>query len=171
MTMARVFKLGDHINTDQIIPGRYYVTTDAAELGRHCLCELCPDPAADISQEKIIIAGENFGCGSSREHAPIALKAAGVRCVVAKSFARIFFRNAINIGLPILISGEAYGIFEDGDDAEVDTARGLVTGAAGKKMARCSPLPPFARRIVQEGGIVNLLKTGSFEKLMEGEGR
>lgn len=169
--MARVFKLGDHINTDQIIPGRYNVTTDAAELGRHCFCELRPDLAADVSQEKLIIAGENFGCGSSREHAPIALKAAGVRCVVAKSFARIFFRNAINIGLPILISGEAYGVFEDGDDAEADTAAGVVTGATGAKRARCSPLPPFVGRIVQEGGIVNLLRKGSFESLMEGGGR
>lgn len=168
MTMAHVFKLGDHINTDQIIPGRYNVTTDAAELGKHCLCELRPDLAADISQEKVIIAGENFGCGSSREHAPIALKAAGVKCVVAKSFARIFFRNAINIGLPILISREAYDIFEDGDDADADTEAGVVTGTAGGKRAGCSPLPPLVRRIVQEGGIVNFLRTGSFDDLMEG---
>lgn len=163
--MGRVFKLGDNINTDQIIPGRHNITTDPAYLGEHCLCELRPDFQREVSQGDIIVAGENFGCGSSREHAPIALKAAGIRCVVAKSFARIFYRNAINIGLPVLVSQEAHGGFGDDETGEVDLESGIIRNISRGKGFRSTPLAASARRIVEAGGIIPFLKKHSLGEL------
>ncbi|HKD77455.1 MAG TPA: 3-isopropylmalate dehydratase, partial [Ktedonobacterales bacterium] len=123
--MARVWRLGDNVNTDQIIPGRYNVTTDRAQLAKYCLCEHRPDFAANVAPGDIVVAGRNFGCGSSREHAAVALKATGIAAVVAVSFARIFYRNAINIGLPVLSAPAAVAL-EDGEQVEIDTAAGTI---------------------------------------------
>ena len=124
--MSRVWRLGDNVNTDQIIPGRYNVTTDRAHLARYCLCEHRPDFASGVHLGDVLVAGRNFGCGSSREHAAVALKATGLTAVIAGSFARIFYRNAINIGLPVLIAPEAAAAFQDDDEISVDIASGAI---------------------------------------------
>ncbi len=156
--MARIWRLGDNVNTDQIIPGRYNVTTDRAQLARYCLCEHRPDFAAGVTAGDVLVAGRNFGCGSSREHAPVALKAAGLTAVVAQSFARIFYRNAINIGLPVLICPEAAAL-EDGAPVAVDLERGVITDLAQQREYQAEPLPEFVRRIVAAGGIVPLIRS------------
>ena len=156
--MPRVWKLEHNVNTDVIIPGRYNVTTDRAHLAKHCLCEARPDFPTGVREGDVIVAGDNFGCGSSREHAPVALKATGLGCVVARSFARIFYRNAINIGLPILICPELWEVTREGEAIEVDLASGeIVLPEQGRAFA-VRPLPPFALAILRAGGIVNLVK-------------
>jgi 3-isopropylmalate/(R)-2-methylmalate dehydratase small subunit len=155
--MGRVWKLGHNVSTDHIIPGRYNLTTDPLELAKYCLCEARPDFSKGVRQGDIIVAGRNFGMGSSREHAPIAIKAAGVAAVIAASFARIFYRNAINIGLPILVAPQVYDAVEDGDQVEVDLAAGLVHLGDGRTIV-AEPLPPFVMEIVRAGGIVNLVR-------------
>src|SRR6184192_831831 len=124
--MGLVWKLGDNVNTDVIIPGRYNVTTDRAQLARYFLCEVLPEFAQQVQAGDIVMAGHNFGCGSSREHAPAALLACGVRAVIARSFARIFYRNAVNIGLPVLVCEEAVLASADGQEIEVDLASGVI---------------------------------------------
>src|SRR5215472_7337350 len=124
--MPRIWRLGDNVNTDQIIPGRYNVTTDRAHLARYCLCEHRPDFATGVTAGDVLVAGRNFGCGSSREHAAVALKATGLVAVIAASFARIFYRNAINIGLPVLIAPEAATALQDGGEIAVETGSGLI---------------------------------------------
>lgn len=156
--MARVWKLGDNINTDQIIPGRYNVTTDRAHLARYCLCEHRPDFATGVAAGDVLVAGRNFGCGSSREHAPVALKAAGLAAVVAESFARIFYRNAINIGLPVLICPEAAQALQEGDAVEIDLVAGSIYDLAHGRTFQAEPLPEFVQRIVAAGGIVALVR-------------
>lgn len=155
--MARVWRLGDNINTDQIIPGRYNVTTDRAQLAQHCLCEHRPDFPTGVAAGDIIVAGRNFGCGSSREHAAVALKASGLAAVVAVSFARIFYRNAINIGLPVLIAPDAVALAE-GESVAIDIASGVIRDESGERTFQADPLPEFVQRIVAAGGIVPLVR-------------
>src|ERR1700686_5349149 len=124
--MARIWILGDNVNTDVIIPGRYNVTTDRAQLARYCLCEVMPEFAQQVQPGDVLMAGNNFGCGSSREHAPAAIQACGVRVVIARSFARIFYRNAVNIGLPVLVCEEASLGSTDGQPVEVDLETGMI---------------------------------------------
>ena len=156
--MSRVWRLGDNVNTDQIIPGRYNVTTDRAQLARHCLCEHRPEFAPGAAAGDVVVAGRNFGCGSSREHAAVALKATGLAAVVAASFARIFYRNAINIGLPVLVCPEASAALGEGDEVTIDTSAGTITACADGAVFHAEPLPEFVQRIVAAGGIVALVR-------------
>ncbi len=152
MIEGRAHKYGDHIDTDVIIPGRYGSTFDPAELGPHCLEGLDPDFVHRVRPGDVLVAGENFGCGSSREHAPLAITGAGIACVIARSFARIFYRNAINLGLPILISPGAAGAIPDGAIIRIDLHRGLVT--CGTETFPAEPFPPFLKRLIAAGGLV-----------------
>ena len=149
---GKVFKFGDHINTDEIIPARYLSTTDPDELAKNCMEDARPGfgRQKDVSGS-ILVAGENFGCGSSREHAPIAIKAAGIQCVVAKSFARIFLRNCINIGLPI-VELEHTDEIEEGDLLEVDFSSGQLSNSAQGKQYPINTYPEFLQQIIQSGG-------------------
>jgi 3-isopropylmalate/(R)-2-methylmalate dehydratase small subunit len=155
--MPRVWRLGDNVNTDQIIPGRYNVTTDRAHLARYCLCEHRPDFAPGVAAGDVLVAGRNFGCGSSREHAAVALKATGLAAVIAVSFARIFYRNAVNIGLPVLIAPEAAAL-HDGDEVSVDIGSGTIRDLARQQAFQAEPLPAFVQRIVEAGGIIPLVR-------------
>ena len=155
--MGRAFKYGDNVDTDVIIPARYLTTTDPAELAPHALEDLDPLFAAAVRTGDVIVAGSNFGCGSSREHAPVALKGAGVAGVVAESFARIFFRNAINTGLSVLVCPEAVHAIDDGDDVELDSAAGAVTVIDGRSFA-AEPMPGFVAEIVASGGLVEWVR-------------
>ncbi len=147
---------GDNVNTDEIIAARYLNTTDPAVLAEHCMEDVRPGFARDVSPGQIMAAGANFGCGSSREHAPIALKAAGISCVVAESFARIFFRNAINTGLPIVECPGITGRAAEGDRIEVDLDNGLLLFARGGPLP-ITPFPPFMQAIVEQGGWIPYL--------------
>ena len=152
---GRIWKFGDHINTDLIIPARYINMTDPAFLAAHCMEDADPDFVRKIKPGDMIVAGENFGCGSSREHAPIAIKAAGIACVIAKSFARIFYRNAFNMGLPIFESTELYDRAADGQVIEVDGNTGEIRfSAALEETIRVQPIPPFMQELVSDGGLM-----------------
>lgn len=153
-----VHRYGDHIDTDVIVPARFLNTTDPAELATHCMEDANDGFIARVKAGDIIVAGENFGCGSSREHAPIAIKAAGVSAVVAKSFARIFFRNAINLGLPILECPEAAADAEAGDEMSIELETGSITNITKGKSYQSSAFPPFLREIIDAGGLVNFVK-------------
>ena len=155
---GRCHKFGDHVDTDQIIPARYLNTSDAKELAAHCMEDADPDFPKKVKAGDIIVAGENFGCGSSREHAPLSIKTAGVSCVIAKSFARIFFRNAINIGLPILECAEAAEAIADGDEVEADIAAGTIKHLPTGKTFRTDPFPPELQQIIEAGGLMNYAK-------------
>jgi 3-isopropylmalate dehydratase small subunit len=159
MIEGRVWKYGDNVDTDVIIPGRYCHITDEAELARHCLEDLDPAFARNVRRGDILVAGENFGCGSSRELAPISIRAAGISVVIAKSFARIFFRNAINIGLPILESAEAAEEAQPGDTLRVDLGAGTIENPRTGSVHRAAPLPEFVQRIVAAGGLMNHLRS------------
>ena len=151
-------KYGNNIDTDVIIPARYLNTTDAAELARHCMEDIDPSFAGRVKPGDLIVAGENFGCGSSREHAPLAIKASGVSCVIALSFARIFYRNAINIGLPILECGTASDLAEDGDQIEVELETGIIVNTTRNVSCRANPFPRFILELIQAGGLVAYLR-------------
>jgi 3-isopropylmalate/(R)-2-methylmalate dehydratase small subunit len=155
---GRVWKFGDNINTDEIIPARYLNTSDPAELARHCMEDADPDFPRKVGPGDIIVAGQNFGCGSSREHAPIAIKAAGVACVIAGSFARIFYRNSFNMGLPILECPEAVTRIAEGDrvTVELDSGEIILSGTAGTLVAQ--PIPPFMRNLINAGGLMNYVR-------------
>lgn len=155
---GKLWKFGDNIDTDVIIPARYLNTSDPKELASHCMEDYTKDFIKKVKSGDLIVAGENFGCGSSREHAPIALKTAGVSCVIAKSFARIFFRNAINIGLPIFESIEAYEQSQEGDYLEVDTELGIIKNLTNRKNFKISPLPDFIQNIISTGGLIEYTK-------------
>ena len=157
----RAWKFGDDVNTDLITPGRYNMTTDEAQLGKIAFIEYRPEFTKTIQKGDIIVAGSNFGCGSSREHAPIAIKAAGIKAVVAKSFARIFYRNCINIGLPILICKETDKI-EDGDQVEVELTTSVIMDATKGITIQANPLPEFVQRIVSRGGLINFLREDGY---------
>ena len=153
----RAWKFSDDINTDVITPGRYTVTLDKSRLGEIAFIEYRPEFAKEIKQGDLVVAGRNFGCGSSREHSPVALKAAGVGAVVAKSFARIFFRNSINIGLPILICADT-DMIDDSDELELDVRTGLIRDVTKGKEIQAEPLPDFVMKIVLQGGLVPFLR-------------
>lgn len=159
---GRVFKFGNDVNTDDIISARYLNTTDPKELGSHCLEILDKDFPKKVKPGDIIVADNNFGCGSSREHAPIAIKGCGVSLVIAKSFARIFYRNSINIGLPIIELKEADEIAA-GDEVEVDLAQGTIKNLTKQKMYSTSPFAEFVQQIINSGGLVNWVKSTKSE--------
>jgi len=150
----KVWKYGDDVDTDVIVPARWLTTSVPAELAPHCMEDLDPTFAAGVRKGDVIVAGRNFGCGSSREHAPIAIKAAGISCVVAASFARIFYRNAINIGLPILECPGAALEAEAGDSLAIDLATGTVVNETKGSSHRAAPFPPFMRGIIEAGGLI-----------------
>jgi len=149
-----VWNYGDNVDTDVIIPARYLNVSSTKELAQHCMEDIDPEFASSVQPGDIIVAGENFGCGSSREHAPLAIKGSGVSCVIAKSFARIFYRNAINIGLPILECTEAVESAQRGDMITVDPSAGTITNARTGKTYKVKPFPPFIMKIIQAGGLV-----------------
>lgn len=150
-----VFRYGRDIDTDVIIPARYLNTSDPAELAKHCLEDLDTTFTSRVKPGDIIVADENFGCGSSREHAPVAIKAAGVSCVIAKSFARIFYRNSINTGLAIMECPEAVDAIKQGDVVDVDADAGVITNTTTGETFKAQPFPPFIREIIEEGGLIN----------------
>ena len=148
-------RYGRDIDTDVIIPARYLNTSDPAELAKHCLEDLDVDFVNKVTPGDILVAEENFGCGSSREHAPVCIKAAGVACVIAKSFARIFYRNSINIGLPIMECPAAVDAIKAGDEVAVDADKGVIADLTTGESFQVEPFPPFIAQIVAEGGLVN----------------
>jgi 3-isopropylmalate/(R)-2-methylmalate dehydratase small subunit len=154
----RAIKYGDNVDTDVIIPARYLNTTEDRELASHCFEGLDKDFKEKVKERKIIVAGYNFGCGSSREHAPLSMKASGVKAVIAVSFARIFFRNSINIGLPVISSSEAAGFIQDGDDLEVDLSSGQIKDITQDKVFNVNPLPEFIQGIIKSGGYINFTR-------------
>ena len=149
-----VHKYGDNVDTDVIIPARYLNTASHAELASHCMEDIDKDFVKNVKPGDIIVANKNFGCGSSREHAPIAIKASGVSCVIASTFARIFYRNAINIGLPILECDAAAQEIQAGDEVEVDFDTGVITDVTTGKTYKAQPFPPFIQNIIQKGGLL-----------------
>jgi len=155
---GKVWKFRDNIDTDVIIPARYLNTSDPEELALHCMEDYDPQFTKKMSRGDIIVTGKNFGCGSSREHAPITLKGAGVSCVIAKSFARIFFRNAINIGLPIFESVDAVDQCSQGDILEVDTVKGEIKNLSKDKVYKTNLLPEFIQKIIAVGGLREYVK-------------
>jgi 3-isopropylmalate/(R)-2-methylmalate dehydratase small subunit len=155
---GRAVKVGHDINTDEIIPARYLNTFDAAVLGAHCLEDLDPAVAAALAPGDILVAGKNFGCGSSREHAPMAIKAKGIAAVVADSFARIFYRNAVNIGLPILESPAGAAAIADGHRVAIDLASGEIRDETTGEVFRAAPFPPFLREMIDRGGLVPTIR-------------
>ena len=156
-----VHKFGDNVDTDVIIPARYLNTADHGELAKHCMEDIDKDFVNKVKQGDIIAAGYNFGCGSSREHAPIAIKAAGVSCVIASTFARIFYRNAINIGLPILECPEAAKDIKAEDEIEVDFDSGVIKNLTTGKSYNAEPFPEFIKDIISAGGLLNSIKAGT----------
>jgi len=155
---GKVWKFGADIDTDRIIPARHLNTSDPAELAKHCMEDQDPDFSKKVKPGDIIVAGKNFGCGSSREHAPISIKASGVSCVIAKSFARIFFRNSFNMGLPILECPEAVDFTDAGDVLEVDFSKGEIRNVTKKKLFRAAPIPRFMQELVNAGGLMKWIK-------------
>jgi len=156
--VGRAHKFGDNVNTDEIIPAQYLHTKDPAELGRHCMEHADKNFVKKAEKSDIIVAGRNFGCGSSREHAPISIKATGISCVIAHSFARIFYRNAINIGLPIVTSPEGAAGIKTKDKLEVDTKKGIIKNVTRKKLYRSEAYPPFIEKIIKKEGLMNYVK-------------
>lgn len=154
--MGRAWKYGDNVDTDVIIPARYLSTSEPSELAPHCMEDIDASFAASVAKGDVIVAGMNFGCGSSREHAPIAIKGAGVRCVVAASYARIFYRNAINIGLPILECADACtpGAINKNDELEIDLTSGEIVNKTNGKTFKAAPAPEFLRHLLSAGGLV-----------------
>ena len=164
--MGKAWKFGENLNTDEIIPGRYNITIDPLELAKNVFCEIKPEYAKNVKAGDVVVGGQNFGCGSSREHAPIAIKGSQALCVIAPSFARIFFRNAINIGLPILECPEAAADIDEGDEVEVDLASGRIFNRTRDHAYQAQPLPAFVMKIAEAGGIVNFLKEHEIEDLL-----
>lgn len=152
---GRTWKFGSDVDTDAIIPARYLNTSDPAELASHCMEDADPAFPSKVKPGDILVAGKNFGCGSSREHAPIAIKAAGVSCVIARTFARIFYRNAFNIGLPIFESPEAAEGISEGDEVTVDPDTGVITNLTTGKTYQATPVPPFMQQIIAAGGLIH----------------
>ncbi len=155
--MSKVYKYGNNVDTDVIIPARYLNTSDEKELAAHCMEDIDTEFAKTVQPGDIIVADSNFGCGSSREHAPIAIKETGVYCVIAKTFARIFFRNAINIGLPILECEEAVNGTQNGDELEVDIDSGVIKNLTRGTTFQAEPFTPFMRGIIDAGGLVKAI--------------
>lgn len=156
---GNVFKYGDNIDTDVIIPARYLNSTSGEELARHCMEDIDKDFVSRVNKGDIIVAGKNFGCGSSREHAPLAIKCAGVGCVIAKTYARIFYRNAINIGLPIIESDEAAEGINAKDEVEVDFDSGIIRDITTGKSFKGQPFPEFMQGLIKAGGLVQYVNS------------
>lgn len=154
---GRVFKYGDNVDTDVIIPARYLATTDPKGLAEHCMEDIDAEFVGKVKEGDIIVARKNFGCGSSREHAPIAIKASGVSCVIADTFARIFYRNAINIGLPIIECPEAAQEIKAGDELEIDFDTGIIKDNTTGKSFQGQAFPPFMQELISAGGLINYL--------------
>ncbi|MCS7203623.1 MAG: 3-isopropylmalate dehydratase small subunit [Thermodesulfovibrio sp.] len=155
---GRVWKFGDNIDTDVIIPARYLNTSDPKELAKHVMEDADPEFPSKVRPGDIIVAGKNFGCGSSREHAPLAIKAAGVQAVVAKSFARIFFRNAFNIGLPIFEVPDLVDESQDRDEIEIDMSTGDIINLTNSKRYKTKPIPDFMQELIKSGGLIEWVK-------------
>lgn len=155
--MGKAYKYGSNVDTDVIIPARYLNTFDSRELASHCMEDIDTQFLKTVKHGDIIVSENNFGCGSSREHAPIAIKASGVQCVIANSFARIFFRNAINIGLPILECPDAVKGIESGDELEVDIDTGVIKNVTRGMQFQAEPFPPFMRGIMDAGGLIGYI--------------
>ncbi len=155
---GKTWKYGNNINTDEITPACYLNTSDPVELARHCLEGLDAGFAAKVAPGDLLVAGSNFGCGSSREHAPISIKAVGVSCVIAKTFARIFFRNSINIGLPIVECPQAAESIQAGDVVSVDVNTGTIKNLTRNETYQAQPFPPFMQELISEGGLMNYVK-------------
>ncbi len=155
---GKVHKFGANVDTDAIIPARYLTVSDAGELAKHCMEDIAPDFLSRVEPGDLIVADSNFGCGSSREHAPLAIKAAGISCVIARSFARIFFRNAINIGLPLLECGDAVDNTAEGDILEVDLTTGMITNLSNGRTFTAKPYPEFMMGIIAAGGLIEYTK-------------
>ena len=155
---GKVHKYGDNVDTDVIIPARYLNTSDHKELAAHCMEDIDADFVKNVKDGDIMVANMNFGCGSSREHAPIAIKASGISCVIASTFARIFYRNAINTALPILECDEAAKKIQSGDEVEVDFDTGLIVNKTKNETYQAEPFPEFIKKIINAGGLLNSLK-------------
>ncbi len=155
---GKVFRYGDNIDTDVIIPARYLNTPDHKELASHCMEDIDRDFVKEVKAGDIIVGGRNFGCGSSREHAPIAIKASGISCVIASTFARIFYRNSINIGLPILECDEASKEIKAGDMVSVDLSTGTILDETTGKKYQAEPFPPFMQALIKAGGLAEYIK-------------
>lgn len=156
---GKVHKFGDNVDTDVIIPARYLNSTDARELAAHCMEDIDAEFVHKVQPGDIVVAGANFGCGSSREHAPLVIKTCGVSCVIAATFARIFYRNAINIGLAILECPQAAAEIADGDDVSVDFDSGVITDNTTGKTYQAEPFPPFIQKIIENGGLMNSIES------------
>ncbi len=154
---GRVYKYGDNVDTDVIIPARYLNITDGMELAKHCMEDIDKDFIKTVQKGDIMVAQKNFGCGSSREHAPLVIKCAGVSCVIAETFARIFYRNAINIGLPIIECAEAANAIEAGDEVEIDFDSGMIHNITKNESYKGQAFPPFMQKIISAGGLVNYI--------------
>ena len=161
---GKVHKYGDNVDTDVIIPARYLNTSEAKELAAHCMEDIDAAFAGRVKAGDIIVAGRNFGCGSSREHAPLAIKASGVACVIATTFARIFYRNALNIGLPILECPEAAEAIAAGDEVSIDLASGTVTDETTGRTFKAEPFPPFMRELIAAGGLAAYMRNASTQQ-------
>ena len=155
----KIYKYKDNVDTDVIIPARYLNSFDAKELASHAMVDIDPTFASTVEKGDIIVAGQNFGCGSSREHAPLCLKTAGVKCVIAKSFARIFYRNSINIGSPIMECEEAADKIEKGDEVEVDFSTGVITNKTKNETYQSQPFPEFLQKMIDADGLVNYVNS------------
>ena len=155
---GKVFRYGDNVDTDVIIPARYLNTSDKKELASHCMEDIDSSFVKSVQSGDIIVAGRNFGCGSSREHAPIAIKESGISCVIATTFARIFFRNSINIGLPILECEEASEEIKAGDKVSVDFSTGVIKDETTGKEYKAEPFPPFMQSLIESGGLIPYIK-------------
>ena len=153
------YKYKDNVDTDVIIPARYLNSFDAKELASHAMADIDPAFASTVEKGDIIVAGQNFGCGSSREHAPLCLKTAGIKCVIAKSFARIFYRNSINIGFPIMECEEAADKIEKGDEVEVDFSTGVITNKTKNETYQSQPFPEFLQKMIDADGLVNYVNS------------
>ena len=159
-TQGKVFKYPDNVDTDVIIPARYLNTSDPKELAQHCMEDIDTEYVKRVNKGDVMVGGWNFGCGSSREHAPLAIKTSGAGCVIAKSFARIFYRNAINIGLPIMECEEAAEEIKAGDEVNVDFDTGVITNITSGKTYTAQPFPAFIQSIISSGGLLASLKEG-----------
>jgi 3-isopropylmalate dehydratase small subunit len=164
--MGKAWKFGENLNTDEIIPARFNITIEEKELAKNVFCEIKPEYARSVQPGDVVVGGNNFGCGSSREHAPRAIRGSGALCVIAPSFARIFFRNSINIGLPILECPSAAAGIDEGDQIDIDLENGVIYNRTKGKSYQANPLPAFVLKIAAAGGIVNFLKEHEIEELL-----
>ncbi|MHB1313972.1 MAG: 3-isopropylmalate dehydratase small subunit [Christensenellales bacterium] len=167
MIQGTVHRYGDHVDTDVIIPARYLSTSDPAALAAHCMEDIDAEFVSRVKKGDILVAGRNFGCGSSREHAPVAIKASGISCIIAESFARIFFRNAINMGLPLLECPEAVADAKSGHVLWADLSTGTIRNLTLNKSYQAQPVPQFIQGIIQAGGLVNYVKNSLHKEVAQ----